>query len=176
MAAMVTTGDVDRPPRIETSWPPEGSRSTEAAAVATAEPAPIRPDAPTATASPKTRRWLCRVAGMSLLACKALQLPAAVGIELGHLPGEVAECRVPVARDERVDARLRAQIGVLVARVDRAVQVGLALATARDEALFVQTTEDRHVGRVRARLLRALVERLHDLAHRHLVVAAPDIL
>src|SRR5215212_3996572 len=113
---------------------------------------------------------------MSLFACKALQLPAAIGVKARHLSREVAERGVTVLLDERVDAGLSAEIRVLLARVHRAVEVGLALTPPRDESLGVQSPKDRHVGRIRAWLLSPPVQRLHDLAHGDLAIAAPDVL
>src|SRR4051794_20396016 len=121
-------------------------------------------------------RWSWRGAVVSLLTCKALQLPAAFRIQLSHLAGEVAESRVAVLLDERVHTRLGSQVSVLLARVDRPVQVRLALASAGDQTLRVEPPKDRHVGGVRTRLLRPPVERLHHLPDRNLSVPSPDVL
>src|SRR4029078_52521 len=113
---------------------------------------------------------------VSLLACKALQLSPAVRVEPSQLPGEVAEGCIAVLLHELVESSLRSELTVLLARVCRAVEVGLPLATASDETLLVQAPEDPHVGRVGARLLRAAIEDLHHVADRSLGVAAPDLL
>src|SRR3954452_997887 len=138
--------------------------------------AAIRPTAPSPNCTRKTVRGSRREGLLSLLPCKALKLPPAIRVEAGHLPGEVAERGVAVLLDERVDTGLRAEVGVLLARVRRRVQVGLALAPARNEPLGVQAAQDRHVGGVRARLLGSAVESLHHLAHRHLPIAVPNVL
>src|SRR3954453_17248216 len=138
--------------------------------------AAIRPTAPSPNCSRKTVRGSRREGLLSLLPCKALKLPPAIRVEAGHLPGEVAERGVAVLLDERVDTGLRAKIGVFLARVRGRVQVGLALAPARNEPLGVQAAQDRHVGGVRARLLGSAVESLPHLAHRHLPIAVPNVL
>src|SRR5947208_12064003 len=93
------------------------SRWTEAAAVATADAAPITPTRPSASSSPKTRRGLSRVFGVSLLACKALELAAAVRVQLRHLASEVAQRCVAVLLHQRVHAGLGPEVSVLLVRV-----------------------------------------------------------
>src|SRR4051794_40819758 len=143
---------------------PPGELWTESPAAMTAAAATATPPSPRTTWERKTSPPDV----LSLLARKALELPAAVGVELGHLPGEMPQRQLAVVRNELVHPRLRAQVRVLLARVHRPVEVGLALAPAAQHALLVQPAHDRHVGGVRTRGRGARVERLHHLAHRHL--------
>ena len=78
------------------------------------------------------------------------QLLAAGRVELGHRGGEVRERDVAVLGDERTDLRAGARVGVLAPRTDRPVQMGLAVALAREHALGSQPAHDRHHGGVRA--------------------------
>src|SRR5689334_25233873 len=123
-------------------------RWTEPTAAPTAVAAASSPQTPSASCRPKTQRCVPRDARVLLGAGKALQLAAAFGVELGHLTREMAEGHVAVALDELVDAGLRPLVLVLGAREGGGVEVGLALAPARQQALGVQAREDRHVGRV----------------------------
>src|SRR5690348_16072791 len=151
-------------------------RWTESAAAPTATVAAANPLMPSASCSPKTQRSVRRDARVLLAAGKALQLAAAFGVKLRHLAREVAQRHVAVALDELVDAGLRPLVLVLAAREGRSVEVGLAFAPARQQALGVQARQDRHVGRVGPRLLGTRVERVHRLADRDLALApAPDL-
>ena len=77
-----------------------------------------------------------------------------------------------------VDERLRSDEGprLLVEWASPWNEFRTALAPARDEPLLVEAAEDRHVGRVRAGVLGAPVERLHHVPDRDLVLAPPDVL
>src|SRR5690349_1991857 len=175
-AATFTTGYVNCCPAMTMLRARPASWCTEPAAARTAAAAAVRPQAPSASCNPSTSRWSWRRCAVSLLACKALQLSASVGVELRHLAGEVAERHLPVLLDERVDARLSSQVGVVLLAIRRPVEIGLALAAPVQKALAVEPRHDGHVRRVRARLLRAAVEGVHDRAHGRLVVLLPDLL
>src|SRR3984885_7733365 len=98
----------------------------------------------------------------SALAGFALQSPPARRVESSHLLCEMAEWDVAVLIDERRNLRLSSEGHVFLARIRRGVVVGLAFATAVEEALRVQPRHDRHVGRVCARLGGALVQAFHN--------------
>src|SRR5690242_17238953 len=87
----------------------------------------------------------------SALTREALERGAALRVELRHPAGEVAERDVAELVDQLLHLGLRAQVGVGLARVDGAVEVGLALAPAGEQALRVQPGERGHIRRIRAR-------------------------
>src|SRR3954453_6112474 len=155
---------------ITTRWLAREVRWIELAAVATAALAAATPTTPSASCDRKTRRALRRAGAVSIGAGKALQLPPAFGVDVGHLPGEVSERNLAVLLDQLVHAGLRSEISVLRPQVDRPVDVGLALAPAGQQPFAVKPTHDRHVSGVRARALGPPVERVHRLADRDLVL------
>src|SRR3954454_24318388 len=98
------------------------------APAASATSAAARPAAPSASCSRNTRA--------SALTGEALQRLAARGVQLGDLAGEVAERDLAERVHELLHVGGRAQVGVLLARVDRGVEVGLALAAAAQQPLL----------------------------------------
>src|ERR1700740_2223641 len=94
-----------------------------------------------------------------------------LGVKLIHLLRELRERHVAELPHQSFHLGLRAQRAIFVPAEGGAVEVGLALASPAQQALAVEPRHHGHIGGVRARLLRAAVQTLHQLAHAELLVA-----
>src|SRR5438309_11786971 len=97
---------------------------------------------------------------LSAGAGEAFERAAALRIELRDLLGEMTERGVAVLVDERGHLGGRAPVHVLVPVEDRGVVVSLAVTAPLEDALLVQSGQNRHVRRVRAVLRAIRIERL----------------
>src|SRR3954447_9084601 len=152
---------------------PAVRRWTDPAVAVTAAAAAATPQPPSRSWRPNTPR--APPAPRSALAREALEGTAAVGIEPGHLPGEVPERDVAELVHERRDLGPGAQVGVLVTAQRGPVEVRLALPAAGEQPLAVQARHHRHERRVRPILPGPGVQGVHHLPDRGLPASPDDL-
>src|SRR4051794_3517094 len=111
-----------------------GWTCTERTPAPSTRPHAARPAAPSPSWSRYTRRDSRRAPG-SAATREPLERLAALGVEIGDLAGEVAQRDVAEGVDQGGHLRLGAQVGVLRPCVHGRVEIRLAIAPARQQAL-----------------------------------------